>query len=89
MLSGHRIIGLLEVPEEPPERAGGNADAGIADLEAQHQVVLAFFLVADADPDAALWGEPDRVADVIEQGLPEACRVAKQWWAGQALAIAR
>ena len=71
-------VGLLEGPEQPAQRLGLDADAGVDDLEAQVHLGLVLGIDAGAQLHHAGIGELDRVAEVVEQHLAEAGRVAAQ-----------
>ena len=78
VLAGGRAVHLLEGRKQPRQLLGGDADAGVFDLEVDPHAVERFVLGPDADAHAAVLGELDGVAGEVEQGLLEAQRVALQ-----------
>ena len=62
-------VGLLEAPEQPADRAGGDADAGVDHREAQDVLARLATGRFDAQDDAAGVGELDGVVEQIEQLL--------------------
>ena len=76
--AGDGLAALLEGDEQALKVIRLDADAGIADGEAQQCAFLAAFQHAAADFDAAVFGELDRIAEVVEQRLADAGRVAEQ-----------
>ena len=73
-----RRVGLLEGVEQARQRVGGDAFAGVADLEA-HQGRLAIALQRlDAQAHPAVVGELHRIAQQIDQGLRQPRGIAMQ-----------
>ncbi len=75
-LARRRGVGLRKHPEQPVEPVGGNADSGVADLEAVEAGVLA--PGPDAHDDLSRRRELDRVVDQVGQDLAQPDRVAVQ-----------
>ncbi len=73
MTARGRDIGLLEFLENRLPPLLRDAGAGIGDVDDDHPVVS-----ADADADAALVGELDRVADKVQQDLPDAVAITDE-----------
>ena len=75
-----RAVRLLEGPEDPLPPVGRDADAGVGHREAEDGLPLGRGAVGDFHPHGhlALLGELDRVADQVEQHLPQPARVADQ-----------
>ena len=71
--TGDGGVGLGERGEHRGHLLLGHADAGVA-----HMQMHAFFVVADLDGDAALFGELDGVADQVGQDLQHPQRIATE-----------
>jgi hypothetical protein len=71
-----RAVRLGEGPEQPRRLPGRHPDPGVAHLEPQPHPPLALRAARDRDRDPAFVGELERVADQVEQHLPEPGRVA-------------
>ena len=78
VLAGGRRIGLLEHLEQPRQRLGSDAGAGVFDREAHQQLLAALLQQPGAQRHRAVLGELDGVAGVIQQRLPQPRRVAAQ-----------
>ena len=78
VLAGGGGVHLLEGVEQVAELVRGDADAGVADLEAHQQARRGVLQAAGAQHDAALLGEFHRVAGVVEQGLAQTHGVAPE-----------
>ena len=61
----------------------GDADAGVGDGKAQPRAVVSLLQGADTQPDLALVGELDGIADQVGQDLLQAQGVADQGAVGQ------
>src|SRR5215471_550468 len=73
-----RSVCLLKRLEHARLLVLGNADAGIGDGECQDHVVVVPLLGADLDDDLARVRKLDRVADQIDNHLPQPAGVANQ-----------
>ena len=64
-------VGLGERVKDRFEPIGGDADAGVARLEAQHAPAVRSRRLADRQRHRAAFGELDGVADQVQQDLPQ------------------
>ena len=78
VLARDRAVGLLKALEQAVPLLGQDADAGVADLEAQQHSVVAALLQQHAQADRTALGELDRVVAEVDQHLTQAQRVADQ-----------
>src|SRR5476649_1606039 len=71
-------VGLLEFLEQARDRIGGDADAGVADAEADQVIALPArpLQPLDAQGDVAALGELEGVADQVDQHLAQPGRIA-------------
>src|SRR5581483_12055109 len=75
VLARHRRVGLREFLEDRAELLRLDADAGIADDEANATLARWGGLGDGGEDDLALRRELDRVADEVRQDLAQPCRV--------------
>ncbi|MDE2367840.1 MAG: hypothetical protein KGN16_02630 [Burkholderiales bacterium] len=75
-MPGDGRVGLLEGTEQARLQGSVDADAGVADLAAQHDVGVGLGGDGCRDRDRAPRGELDRVADVVHEDLGQAQFVA-------------
>ncbi len=75
-LAAGRAVGLGEGLEDQVLLVGGDADAGVRDLEVQRDRAVRMRRDAHRDADLAALGELDGVADEVEDDLSEPARVA-------------
>ncbi|MNE13929.1 hypothetical protein D3C80_1067830 [compost metagenome] len=73
---GDRGVGLLEGIEHVFQAFGRDTDTAIMHRTDEPQHLVVQFLPADVHPDAAFFGEFQRIADQVDQDLPDARRVA-------------
>ena len=78
MPAGAGTVGLVERVEDHLLLAGGDADAGVGDLETQAHRTVPVVRGRTAQRDAALGGEFQCVADEDGQDLEQAILVARQ-----------
>src|SRR5690606_3071140 len=74
--AGGRAVELAEALEQPVHAVGADADPGVLDgeleLVAQAAALAGGLLDADGEADVAVGGELDRVAEEVEEDLPQA-----------------
>ena len=85
VLAGRAAVGLGKGAEQLALNRGRNADAGIADFQAEHDLIAGLLRDVGAQGDRAALGKFDGVGGVVEQGLLQPCGVAAQ--AGRQLAV--
>ncbi len=73
-----RGIRLFKGLEQPRAGLGGDADAGVLDLEADVQRLAPILQQARANANAAGLGELDSIARIIEQGLAQPGRITAE-----------
>ncbi len=78
VLARRRRVALLKIGEQALAHAGFNADAGIADGKPERHALRRLVEDTDGDSDLAGLGEFDRVADEVDENLPDAQRVADE-----------
>ena len=78
VLPRRRGVGLRERIEQLVELRGGDADPGVAHLEAQHRFGVGFGDESDRDGDLTALGELEGVAEQVGEHLAQAPRVAAQ-----------
>ena len=71
-----RRIRLDERLKQVLQRAGGDTDARVPHFETSALTAVAPVHAAHLDDDLAFAGELDRIADQVEQTLPDALRIA-------------
>ncbi len=78
MAAGGGGVCLGELVEDLAELLGGDADAGVLDLDAQGDPRLVLLFGGDIQQHLALRGELQRVAEQVGEDLADAARVADQ-----------
>ena len=73
---GHRGIRLLERLEQGCQFTALDPDPGIRDFEADHGIGCIAADTCDADDDAAIGGELDRITDQVREDLPQPDRIS-------------
>lgn len=73
---GRRLIGLFKSLEHAGELVRGNADTGIRDAETQACFIGGQRVERNLHHDFALFGELYRIADQVDNDLPQAQRVS-------------
>src|SRR5207245_404172 len=74
--AGRRGVDLAEDLEQTVEPSGGNTDAGVADGEVNLMARAVHLASRHGDPDVTRRGEPDRVAEEVDEDLAEMPGVA-------------
>ena len=72
---GFDLVGIAALGYAAGLHLGGDADAGVDDVEAEGDVGVGLGLLENADDDLAALGELDGVADQVDQHLPQPDRV--------------
>ena len=75
---GGRTVSLLERLEKSPHHVRLDADAAIADIETDLHGLGTFVIRTGPQQNHAGIGELHRIAQIIDQHLAEACRIAAQ-----------
>ena len=78
VLARRRAVGLFKRAEQPAQRFGRDADAGILHFEAHQRVRFALVQRQGTQRHRAALGELDGVRRIVEQGLLQTHRIAAQ-----------